>query len=236
MEEKSFFDEKYLSQLPADPIEAGLSVCMKFFREHLKFKENKSFIQTHMKEYVDAYGFLQAYCEANKIPLSFPALDSSDLSAYQTVVVKYETLMKYLREQQSRDWINRSKQKYLGYLGKSMIYEFSEADYDRIQKLINELRETIAGAKYIEEGHRQRMLGRLEKLQNDFHRKMSNIDQFWGLLGDAGIALGAFGENAKPFFDRVREILRIVWNSQARTEGLPSTSKYNLLEMNTGDK
>jgi hypothetical protein len=59
---------------------------------------------------------------------------------------------------------------------------------------------------------------------------MSNYDRFHGLIGDSGILLGKFGQDAKPFVDRVREILSIVWLSQARTEELPSNTPQHYLK------
>ena len=58
---------------------------------------------------------------------------------------------------------------------------------------------------------------------------MSNIDQFWGLVGDAGVALGKFGEDAKPFVDLIKEILDIIWRVQSNAEELPSGSTQALL-------
>ncbi|MNX77823.1 hypothetical protein D3C86_1093830 [compost metagenome] len=107
-------------------------------------------------------------------------------------------------------------------LGVGFIYEFSQGDLDRIQTLLSELRKEISTSTLYTDGHRDRLLARLEKLQAETHKKMANIDKFWSLLGDAGVALGKFGENSKPMFDRINEILKIVWRTQARAEDLPS--------------
>jgi len=53
-------------------------------------------------------------------------------------------------------------------------------------------------------------------------------------MGDAGIALGKFGRDAKPFVDRVREILDIIWRSQATAEQLPASAKPALLATDKG--
>jgi hypothetical protein len=49
------------------------------------------------------------------------------------------------------------------------------------------------------------------------------LDRFYGLVGDAGVLLGKFGRDAKPFVDRIREIVEIVWRAQANAEELPSS-------------
>ncbi len=61
------------------------------------------------------------------------------------------------------------------------------------------------------------------------HKKISDLDRFWGLIGDAGIAIGKFGENAKPIVDRIKEIADIVWRTQANAEELPTGSSIPFL-------
>lgn len=107
-------------------------------------------------------------------------------------------------------------------LGKGFVYEFSGGDLERVQVLVNEIRDRISNLDSIKEEHKQRLLRRLERLQSELHKRMSDLDRFWGFLGDAGVVLGKFGEDAKPIIDRAREILQIVWRTQARAEELPS--------------
>jgi hypothetical protein len=107
---------------------------------------------------------------------------------------------------------------------RAFAYEFSDGDVRIIQKKINELRNLISKSKYMDDEFRLRLLKRLEKLQAEFHKRISDLDRFWGLLGDADVAVGKFGNDAKPFFDRVRELLETVWRTQARSEELPTNS------------
>jgi len=109
-------------------------------------------------------------------------------------------------------------------------YEFSKEDISKIQTLINTLREEIKLSKLFKDKHKQRLLKRLEKLQAEIQKKMSNIDAIWGLVGDAGVALGKFGEDAKPFIDRIIEIAKIGWKTQSKAEDLPEGSTHPLLE------
>jgi hypothetical protein len=103
-------------------------------------------------------------------------------------------------------------------------YEFSQDDLDRIQTLVNELREHVSKSGDFEDEHKRLLLSRLEKLQSELHKKMSDLDKFWGLIGDAGVAVGKFGNDVKPIVDRIKEITEIVWRTQARAEELPSDS------------
>lgn len=108
-------------------------------------------------------------------------------------------------------------------------YEFTDGDLKRIQQLINELREMVSANTELDAGHKQRMLKRLEKMQSELHKKMSDISRFYELMGDAGVALGKLGEGAKPFVDRIKEIVDIGWKSQARAEQLQSDAENPMI-------
>lgn len=129
--------------------------------------------------------------------------------------------------------LNLMKNKFNRTLGQSFSYEFSQGDLDRIQILINELREQINSSNLFEQKHKERLLKRLEKLQAEMHKKMSDVDKFWGLIGDAGIVMGKFGKDSKPFVDRMKEISDIVWRTQSRAEELPSGTPPPLLQDDT---
>jgi hypothetical protein len=65
----------------------------------------------------------------------------------------------------------------------------------------------------------------LERLQTELHKRVSDLDRFWGLIGDAGVVLGKLGSDAKPIVDRIREVADIVWRTQSRAEELPSGTR-----------
>lgn len=118
--------------------------------------------------------------------------------------------------------IEEMRGRFRAELGAGFFYEFSQGDLERVQHLINTLRSEIALCEGLEDDHRERLMGRLEKLQKELHKKVSSLDRFWGLIGDGGVVLGKLGKDAKPLVDRIREIAEIVWQTQARTEELPS--------------
>ncbi len=103
-------------------------------------------------------------------------------------------------------------------------YDFSEADVSRVQTLINELRELLTKDSSLDDDHKRRLLLRLEKLQKELHKRVSDLSNFYNLMGDAGVALGKLGKDAKPMVDRITEILQIGWKAQARAEKLPSSA------------
>lgn len=88
----------------------------------------------------------------------------------------------------------------------------------------------ISESKLFDENHKSRLLKRLERLQSELHKKVSDLDRFWGLIGEAGVAIGKFGNDVKPIVDRIREIAEIVWRTQARGEELPSGMPIPMLK------
>ena len=133
-----------------------------------------------------------------------------------------QSLANKYRQQTANLKFQAIKGQYAAVLGKAFSFEFSQGDLDRVQALISELRKLISETPGFEDSHRRRLLLRLEKLQSELHKRMSDLDHFWGLIGDAGVALGKFGDDAKPLVDRFAEIVNIVWRTQAKAEELPS--------------
>lgn len=125
--------------------------------------------------------------------------------------------------------LEKMKSGFSTLLANRFHYKFSPADIDRMQTLINELRQQITDSNLYSDEHRARLLKRLEGLQSEVHKKMSDLDKFWGLIGDAGVAIGKFGNDAKPLVDRIVELTQIVWNSQKDAEQLPSNVQFPLL-------
>jgi len=112
----------------------------------------------------------------------------------------------------------------------SFAYEFSQEDFDRIQILVNEIRNKISENSSLDTAHKKRLLKKLESLQSALHKRISDLDKFWGMVGDAGVVLSKLGTDAKPIVDRVKELVQIVWKTQARTEELPSNSQNPMLQ------
>jgi hypothetical protein len=148
----------------------------------------------------------------------------------RAVLLEAFKIIRNLINQNKTTGTSKTRQdRFLALLGKSFAYTLSEADLRRIQTLVNELRNLITASDRFEDDHRRRVLERLEDLQRELHRRLSNLDRFYGLIGDAGVLLGKFGHDAKPFLDRIREIVEIVWRSQANAEQLPASAKPALL-------
>lgn len=140
---------------------------------------------------------------------------------FATVQSQIEALIKHESAiSLQRGFENRFKQ----IIKSSFGYDFSEADVSRVQTLIDELRKLLTADSSLDDDHKRRLLLRLEKLQKELHKRVSDLSNFYNLMGDAGVALGKLGKDAKPLVDRITEILQIGWKAQARAEKLPSSA------------
>uniref|UniRef100_UPI0017492F50 hypothetical protein n=1 Tax=Pseudomonas sp. FEN TaxID=2767468 RepID=UPI0017492F50 len=146
--------------------------------------------------------------------------------------------MKRFLQDSLGDLVGQSSAKKLEALKKSFgvtlangfAYEFTEGDLSRIQTIINELRGLLTKDSALDEGHKRRLLRRLEELQKELHKKVSDLSHFYGLMGDFGVAVGKLGKDAKPFTDRIKELIGFAWKAQARAEQLPSSAENPMLE------
>ena len=173
---------------------------------------------------LEAQALLQAINELDTIDIKYtgplPARNSAPST--DALFASVDQMAKRLRQATRDSHLAAIKERALLRLGKGFSYEFTQGDIDRIQALINETRGWLTSTDIFTAEHKDRVLKRLEALQRELHKKMSDLDKFWGLLGDAGVALGKFGTDAKPFVDRIRELLQIAERTQSRAEELPS--------------
>lgn len=221
-----FFAEDFMKTLPDDPVQAGYAITQRFLDIHRKLSSDVTEQMKHYEEYLAALGLFQAFGESYGISLPYPLMGPNQFDNLHAIRDFFERNAKSLGQLYSKLLVESAKQKYLPRFGKTFAYEFSEGDFKRVQELINELRDLITQSPLFEEDHKRRLLRRLEKLQAELHKKVTNLDVFWGLVGDAGVAIGKFGNDVKPIVDRITELVQIIWRTQARAEELPSAAPF----------
>lgn len=224
------FDEAFIQSVSDEPI-SGIVKIIDLVRSHLDL-DGQGWTQEDFDVLLEGYGLVLTVIENFGIEISINTLELSgelqnDTSQLNEFMVD---IRKEFQVQASKLRLSYIKNHFSGTLGRAFAYEFSKGDLDRIQLLINELRDQIAKSPLIEADHKRRLIKRLETLQKELHKRMSDVDRFWGLVGDAGVVLGKLGKDAKPIVDRIREIADIVWRTQARSEELPSDSPTPLIE------
>ena len=173
----------------------------------------------------EALGTYEAFAQANDLPL--PGYDPTDWNPQQLLSYFMGVLGSYRKElldRKAKTSLQKGRDLFAMKSGKLFVYEFSETDVKEIQEHLNELRNLFASSEELTEEHRRRLQRRLEQLQTELHKTMSDLDRFWGLVGDAGVAIRKFGEdskNAALIVAAIYKLTMIIWKAQLAAHGLP---------------
>jgi len=225
------FDEKFVKELPQDILKAQQIIC-----EHFKELWDTTSGEDALTFCLQAMAFAQVFVKIHSLDLKVPFLDhrindSSKIRVVSNFFDNWKSNVEVkLKQLEQTDTYETAKDHYASMFGKGVFYEFSDDDFSRVQTLLNNLRDLLTKSKDFEEDHRTRLLKKLEALQSELHKKMSNFDKFWGFFIDSGIALTKFWENAKPFRDDIKEIVEIVSRTQAKAENVQKLFPLNLLK------
>ncbi len=226
-----FFSEDVVRSIEENPIVGIVDACNMAMSRLNELESRDGWNENEHELMWEVASFLELAIEANQLYVDavFPEA-TGELDENCKNLHAYISTVKDLFEGHSiKLKIESYKGRYQTVFKASFAYEFSQGDFDRIQTLVNELRDHIFGNDSLEADHKQRLLKRLESLQSELHKRVSDLDMFWGLVGDAGVVLGKLGTDSKPIVDRVKEVAEIVWKTQARTEELPSSSPNPML-------
>ncbi len=93
-----------------------------------------------------------------------------------------------------------------------------EEERVEIQNKIDDLRKAIQENTLLTPSHKRRLLSRLERMQLELHKVMSDYDVFLGGVVDAANAAGQVGEDVKPLIDRFREIAEVFWRKSSQDQ------------------
>lgn len=104
----------------------------------------------------------------------------------------------------------------------------TDAEDERIQTLINELRNEINKSEKLTKDHKERILAKLEETQKELHRRINKLDKTLSAFVQISITMGQCGENMKPFTDRMREVFETISAASNRT-GLLSFNPFGFL-------
>lgn len=220
------YSDEFLESLKADPI-AGVKRACQLALDTMK--NDPEWTIEEMEALEEADILFTELTKAEMMPVSylidlFPEEEPRGLKVSR-IRDAIRSILKQCEQLELRAQRERLASRIRIGLGRKFAYEFSQGDIERIQSLLNDLRGLVEASEKFKPEHQQRLLARLEALQRELHKKVSDLDRFWGLIGDAGVVLAKLGNDAKPIVDRVREIADIVWNTQGRAEELPSTAK-----------
>lgn len=224
------YSDEFLDSLPTDAVEAGKLLC-KLFYEFEESISNNSGSDNYYNIYVDAFAAIQEFAIANNLLIDMVRTTLTDNENENINIIRQSIriISERLNSMAAKNVLETARNRFKTYFENSFSYKFTESDLKRIQTLINKLRDSINESPMFEGNHKTRLLLKLEKLQSELHKKMSDIDKIWSLFGEAGVILGKFGTDAKPFIDMIQEIIQIGMRTQAIAEELPSSTTIPML-------
>lgn len=205
----NYFTDEFVDKLPDDKILALNMICSEFRKFDAEAGQNVNHIESYFKALAifRAYAATKDYSINEVKPGNVPQDNINNIRnfLYQQESETSKLLHTTFLEEQTR--------KYKDRFNSSSAYVFSDDDFETIQKLINEMRDIITNSEVITASHKRRLLERLERMQRELHKSTSDLDRFWGFIGEAGVAIGKFGTDIKPLVDRINELAKIVWKT-----------------------
>lgn len=218
------FSTDLMDSLPDDKMEAGIAIADAYIQ--WKAKIGNSLERDVYLTAIDAYAHAKALAK------------SKDWTSFGTYEIQgqlgddlnnIDSQFKHLKGWATNNLDKRlgleqfetSSTKYAADTYNPFEYRFDPAQLERLQQLVNEIRDELTGLTGIPDNWRNRMLMRLEALQRELHERMSTMDRFWGVVGEALPVLHAAGVAARPIVNRLREIAEIGLRVHATFYGLP---------------
>ncbi|WP_282875803.1 hypothetical protein [Pseudomonas peli] len=217
--------KKYLEQISENPISGVVKLCA-YIRamndQHQEWSDDL------IDLILQAFAALEVLISEEQVSVDTELPDvwqDSPIDMAAKALGFIHAIEQELTQQASTIKLNDYRQKFSNLLSKRPAYEFTEGDIEQIQEHVNQLRKLLQAATDLDEGHRARMLKRLEGFQSELHKKMSDLTKFFGFMGDMGVAMRKLGQDAKPIVDRYEQIIRAGWQAEARSAGLPHDSE-----------
>jgi hypothetical protein len=113
----------------------------------------------------------------------------------------------------------RSKKEVFGYA----VLEKDEKD--AILARLHEVKNTIVSSK-LSERKKAALLRKIAILEQEVMSSRTPTERFFGFMIDLGFASGEMATKAKPAIDEFKDILRIIFRSRAKAEGLPLPTQW----------
>jgi hypothetical protein len=233
----AFFPPKLLQALPSDNIEALAALCGEFER----FDGHARQLPDHHGDYVEALSILRGFTIAREAKLEpFPEIGPQRHQNISNITGYFTRLRDLVRSElsgrYSRGYFETKTEEYVALFSRVSVYEFSETEFKRVHELVRELRDLIRSSSLITEEHKRRLLRRLEAMHAELHKKTSDIDRFWGFIGEAGIAMRKFGEDLAPISQRVLELGGIVITVIFAKEGIKALPEVSQIVLATAQE
>lgn len=222
------FSDEFIDKVPIDLIDGVVFICRAFFNNVNGFKNGPYAVD----ELSSAHAILFNYLKSNGVePGDAPSFQQNrekllkEVSEYfRPIYNQYDARRK---ERDARLKFEKINAHVASKFGNYIIYELTDNQIKEIQALIDALRNKISDCDELEDYHRQRLLKKLEKLQSELHKKMTDFDRYYGLVVETNLLYQNFKE-AHPLYQIAIKMANIVLETMTIANGLPVTTLSQL--------
>lgn len=211
-----------LDNLPDDHDEAIIAICEAYLDQLGKLLNETNDTKILFPFYTDSLGVLIAMAIHYELGGNYEEVKTMTGDALANQMFQaFNSNLDQARMRARTSSVSDNVDRYLDKMNKSARFEFVEGDYNRLQDLLNEMRDVVTKSDELEKEHKTRLLKKIEQLQSVLNKRMSSLDQFWALLGEVNGVLPLVHENLKELRKIGAEILFIVHMAQVTANGLP---------------
>ncbi|NOX82924.1 MAG: hypothetical protein GXP06_08040 [Alphaproteobacteria bacterium] len=207
----------YMKSLPSDPIEALEKLHEDYLQIKIQAEDHRGWDQAYHREvihFVAAAKVILKKLDKDEA-FKFPPINQSIDDFFEGSAEFFDEVRRFFVEENLELNFTKIEQEFYGVVNENIFIELSDTEIIQIQNKINELRNMVTDTAAFTSKHKQRLLFRLERMQAELHKVMSDMDVFLGGLVDVAAALGRTGDEAKPIFDRFKDIAEILWRRRS---------------------
>ena len=223
-----------IGDLPPRPLDA-LAVVADRVRRRIITPSSKP---GNSDDYMAIVTFVDRFCKHFGLQIEFPQLQPS-ASNYQRLEA-YTDIIRALginavEASLSHD-IDGIISKYEGISDSSFgLAHLNSEEKRKILEHLEHARNVIEGNK-LSDRKKNALFERLADLVLEVNAHGTRTHRFFAFAGDLGFVMGDMADKAKPLFNEVKEILKIVTRSRARQEGVSLPSGDQVLQLTPPDE
>jgi hypothetical protein len=215
------FSEELIDKIPIDLIDGVLFICNTYFNNIKRFEKNPNILNEYTAAHATLFHFLKSHDANQGKELDFDiGIDKIKSTVHSIMRSNSATYAGIKNKREAQKSFDNIQAKIASKFGNYILYELSEDQKTNIQSLINELRTKIIDTDLFDETHKQRILGKLEKLQAELHIKMTNFDKIFGFVVEINFLYKNIKE-AKPILDLTLKLSDIAFQVIGASNGLP---------------
>jgi hypothetical protein len=234
------FNKNFIDAVDENPVASIIKAC-EMAQHKLKALDNGSSWTEEQHEMLwEAASFIQLIIETYDLKFTYALPVVKEQMEHNCPSLKnwIESVKNHFNTKRNENTLKQKigvfTNRYQSMLKESFSFEFTLGDLRRVRFLIDGLQEKISENRKLDQKYKQRLHDKLEHLQSTLYKKISGLDELWGLIGDAGVLTGKLGADAHPIVENIRELTEIIWQTQVMAEELPSNSKNPILEKKYG--